>query len=699
MTENGRDDTTRTGDASKRDQTSDTTASRRHLLQGLAGTGVASVDPPLVGEVDASTARRPNGFVKRDGATLSLDGQRWYFSGANSFQLVDPTSDTETVNKVFQRADDQNLDVIRTWAFCSGQEGRCFQPYPWHHDEDALKRLDYVVKKAGEHDIRLVLALVGNWDHYGGKHQYVEWTDADHPDDFYTNQDCRNMYKHHVETILTRQNTFTGVQYRNDPTIMIWELANEPRAPSDPSGETLESWFRDMSQFVKSLDGNHLVSTGMEGFFGGGEGWMYDGSEGTYYVRHHGIDTIDVATFHMYPQHWVSDPGRRHKWAISWLQNHIRSAHNIGKPVYLGEFTWADSNQAAVYRDWYDVLDKEDADGALLWNFATGKTDESNPYSISPNSDPGIANTLRNYCNRVEQKRNGGGGSGGSGGDDGGTVGSGDPSGGLPLEDGVYQLVNVNSGKVLEVGGPGFYNGANVRQWENHGTDHQHWFVEHVRDDLYRLQSVRTGKVLDVQGESERNGMNVYQWEYHGGPNQLWEIDHTGNAEYRLLAKNSGKALEVADYSTNDGGNVRQWDWHGDSNQRWHIRPMGGSRTHYLNAEYYELSGTTTSADRSGFWGEAYVTDFTDAGDSVTMEFTSAYSGKRSLNIRYAAPNGDKKCHLYVNGSRVNSPTLWWSEPFRQTWIGDYWFDRGTNTITIEKNWGYFDVGCLIVGE
>jgi endo-1,4-beta-mannosidase len=43
-----------------------------------------------------------------------------------------------------------------------------------------------------------------------------------------------------AQTLLTRKNHLTGVEYRDDPTILAWELMNEPRCTTDPSGDTLQ---------------------------------------------------------------------------------------------------------------------------------------------------------------------------------------------------------------------------------------------------------------------------------------------------------------------------------------------------------------------------------------------------------------------------------------------------------------------------
>lgn len=41
-------------------------------------------------------------------------------------------------------------------------------------------------------------------------------------------------------TLAGRVNTITGVAYRDDPVIMAWMLANEPRCQGDYSGSILQ---------------------------------------------------------------------------------------------------------------------------------------------------------------------------------------------------------------------------------------------------------------------------------------------------------------------------------------------------------------------------------------------------------------------------------------------------------------------------
>lgn len=109
--------------------------------------------------------------------------------------------------------------------------------------------MDLVVAEARRNGIRLLLSLANNLQDYGGKMQYVKWaleqgiSSSSSNDSFFFDPSIRGYFKIYIKTLLTRKNHLTGVEYRDDPTIFGWELMNEPRCISDPSGDTLQVSF------------------------------------------------------------------------------------------------------------------------------------------------------------------------------------------------------------------------------------------------------------------------------------------------------------------------------------------------------------------------------------------------------------------------------------------------------------------------
>jgi mannan endo-1,4-beta-mannosidase len=321
---------------------------------------------------------------------------------------------------VIEDAAAMDLTVIRTWGFCDGvfEDGYCFQPEPGVYDENTFLQMDYVIYKAQQYGIRLVLPLVNNWNDMGGMNQYVQWSPtASSHDDFYTDQWCRDTFKAYINHFLNRVNNFTGVACKDDPTIMMWELANEPRCQSDPSGTTLQNWIDEMASYIKTLDPNHLVSTGEEGFYSGGSGWMYSGSQGTNYIANHQSQYIDACSFHLYPDHW----GLSRDQCLQWIEEHVEDAHEkVGKPVYLGEFGWQVDRNASnaeqqmdtrnqVYTDWYNRLAETNSDGAMFW-LLSGHEDNGilyadyDHFTVYYSEDNTTCSIIQNYSDTVLAK-------------------------------------------------------------------------------------------------------------------------------------------------------------------------------------------------------------------------------------------------------------------------------------------------------
>ena len=120
------------------------------------------------------------------------------------------------------------------------------------------------------------------WTWSGGLAQYLVWANHAnkipyHPPEphgnwnefmHFTSQAFRDeevirMYHDHVRFIVNRNNSISGKPYKEDATIMSWELANEPRGMRFP--EDLKTWVERTAGLIKDLDPNHLVTIGLEG--------------------------------------------------------------------------------------------------------------------------------------------------------------------------------------------------------------------------------------------------------------------------------------------------------------------------------------------------------------------------------------------------------------------------------------------------
>ncbi|RLM98953.1 putative mannan endo-1,4-beta-mannosidase 5 [Panicum miliaceum] len=336
-------------------------------------------------------------MVKTRGSQFVIGDRPFYVNGFNAYWLMILAADPSTrgrVTEVFQQAAAVGLTVCRTWGFNDGG-WRALQKSPAVYDEDVFKALDFVVSEARKYRMRLILSLINNWDGYGGKAQYVKWArdaglNLTSDDDFFSDQTVKGYFKNHVKNMLTRVNTYTNVTYKDDPTIFAWELMNELRCTSDPTGNKLQAWIHEMAFHVKSIDPDHLLEVGAEGFYGPSSPARlqanpntYAGQVGTDFIRNHRVLGVDFASVHIYPDTWMSGASveAQLKFAQSWMQAHIADAEGaLGMPVVFTEFgvstkarsafnaTSRDQFIQAVYGLLLDSTRRGGAGaGALLW--------------------------------------------------------------------------------------------------------------------------------------------------------------------------------------------------------------------------------------------------------------------------------------------------------------------------------------------
>ncbi|CAN4087240.1 unnamed protein product [Withania somnifera] len=290
-------------------------------------------------------------FVKRNGTQFFVDGKVFYINGWNSYWLMDHAVDYSKrprIKGILQAGAKMGLTVCRTWAFNDGGYN-ALQISPGRFDERVFRALDHVIAEARKNGIRLMLSLVNNLGAFGGKTEYVKWAEKEgvalssSNDSFFYDPTIRHHFKNYVKTVLTRINIYTGIEYRDDPTIFAWELINEPRCMTDPSGDTLQDWIEEMSTFVKSVDRKHLLTVGLEGFY---EFWAAD--LGSDFIRNSMLSTIDFASVHVYPDHWFQDINleEKLKFAAKWMFSHIEDGDKeLRKPIMFTEFGLSNENE------------------------------------------------------------------------------------------------------------------------------------------------------------------------------------------------------------------------------------------------------------------------------------------------------------------------------------------------------------------
>jgi hypothetical protein len=75
---------------------------------------------------------------------------------------------------------------------------------------------------------------------------------------------------------------------------------------------------------------------------------------------------------------------------------------------------------------------------------------------------------------------------------------------------------------LLEVTNASTSNGAIVQIWPSNNHNCQKWTITPAGNGTYKLLNVNSGKAVDVSGGSTADGAAIIQWPYSGATNQQW---------------------------------------------------------------------------------------------------------------------------------------------------------------------------------
>lgn len=365
-----------------------------------------------------------NQFVITRDSKFMLNGKDLKFFGFNAYYLQTNAADSRKryiVDDVFSFAKNAGFKVIRTWAFNNNSDSvypRVISSKPHELLEQGLVGLDYIVAKAKEYDLLLILTLANNFPDYGGIEQYIRWANQylappslqpfSH-NHFFTDDSITSWYKFYIGSILNRVNTFNGFLYKDDPTIFSFELINEA-SNSGFSYSHIKKWYEKTLEYFKSLDTNHLLTTGEIGFdvdasrysnlnfFYNGSDFLFNGSKGTSFAVNSALPKIDYTSIHSYPEAWNMNA----KAGITWIKDHTQISEEIDKPIIVGEFG-VKQNKIVVYEDWLNEVKKSKSKSAIVWHYVHNDVINNDGYGFNEFNSPELVNLFKDFIKDVAE--------------------------------------------------------------------------------------------------------------------------------------------------------------------------------------------------------------------------------------------------------------------------------------------------------
>ncbi len=317
----------------------------------------------------SASAESAKSFVKVEGRRFTVAGQPYAVCGTNLWygahlgRPSNPAGRARLLRELdrLQALGVNNLRVLGA-AEATGAADvlrPAIQTAPGVYNEDLLQGLDFLAAEAGKRGMRLVVFLNNYWDWSGGMSQYLAWATGEEPvslartpwkdfnatlSRFYTNAEANRLHRQYLAMLVARKNTVTGRRYRDDPAIMAWELANEPR-PGEREGEgdavfaAFMRWVDETSAYLHSIDRHHLVTTGSEG----AQGCGYTDER---FRLVHAVKGIDYAVFHLWPKNWrwfdATQPAATIEATLTksrdYVLRHLAESARLDKPVVCEEF-------------------------------------------------------------------------------------------------------------------------------------------------------------------------------------------------------------------------------------------------------------------------------------------------------------------------------------------------------------------------
>lgn len=214
--------------------------------------------------------------------------------------------------------------------------------------------------------------------------------------------------------------------------------------------------------------------------------------------------------------------------------------------------------------------------------------------------------------------------------------------------DGSYEIVNVNSGKALDVRNGVAENNAIVQQYSRNNSQAQRWFIRDSGAGYY-LQSALGNWVLDLSGGNTANGAAIRLYTPNGTASQLFVVSSsdvniaTGVSMIITSVANKKLVTDVAGASTANGARVQLYSSNNTNAQKYRFESIGNGTYKIVNINSGKMLDVAGGSTANGAALQQYTSNNTVAQQWTVRNYGSGKIALVSVNANKAVdiPGGN----------------------------------------------------------
>lgn len=214
--------------------------------------------------------------------------------------------------------------------------------------------------------------------------------------------------------------------------------------------------------------------------------------------------------------------------------------------------------------------------------------------------------------------------------------------------DGSYEIVNVNSGKALDVRNGVAENNAIAQQYSRNNSQAQRWFIRDSGAGYY-LQSALGNWVLDLSGGNTANGAAIRLYTPNGTASQLFVVSSsdvniaTGVSMIITSVANKKLVTDVTSASTANGARVQLYSSNNTNAQKYRFESIGNGTYKIVNVNSGKVLDVSSGSTANGAALQQYTSNNTVAQQWTVRNYGSSKIALVSVNANKAVdiPGGN----------------------------------------------------------